>query len=196
MYRSPASSSGAPGFLMLMVILGGAIHMAGCTDTPSDPELDNMPPVEDVEIEFATDTDLTASLIEDVSSSMVTNMTAAASVEIVTAKGLFSQANLALTSGDLDRVRSLGDQARDALGQALSRGRDRSSLNDFIDRARNVRRRLANGDTNEFDRHGRGIRGADRTGRSRTRRRPRRAGTDLRGGRSPRGAHGPTQARK
>jgi hypothetical protein len=120
MYRSPASSSGAPGFLMLMVILWGAIHMAECTDTPSDPELDNMPPVEDVEIEFATDTDLTASLIEDVSSSMVTNMTAAASVETVTAKGLFSQASLALTSGDRDRVRSLGDQARDALGQALS----------------------------------------------------------------------------
>ncbi len=78
MYRSPASSSEAPGFLMLMVILGGAIHMAGCTDTPSDPELDNMPPVEDVEIEFATDTDLTASLIEDVSSSMVTISTDAA----------------------------------------------------------------------------------------------------------------------
>jgi hypothetical protein len=152
MYRAPASRSGAPGFLMLIVILWGAVNLTGCTDTSSNPELDNMPPVEDVEIELATDPDLTASLIEDVSSSMAANMTTAASVEIVTAEGLFSQANLALTSGDLDRVRSLGDQARDALGQALSRGRNRSSLDDFIDRARNVRRRLANGDTDEFDR--------------------------------------------
>ena len=152
MYRAPASRSGAPGFLMLIVILWGALQMSGCTDTPSEPELDNMPLVADLEIELATDPDLTASLIEDVSSSMAANMTAAASVEIVAAEGLFSQANLALTSGNLDRVRSLGDQARDALGQALARGRDRSSLNDFIDRARDVRRRLADGDTDDFDR--------------------------------------------
>jgi len=137
---------------MLIVLLWGAAHMAGCTDTPSDPELVDMPPVEDVKIELATDPDLTASLIEDVSSSMAANMTIAASLEIVTAEGLFSQANLTLTSGDLDRVLPLGNQARDALGQALSRGRDRSSMDDFIGRARDVRRRLANGDTDEFDR--------------------------------------------
>ena len=59
---------------MLIVLLWGAVHMAGYTDTLSDPELDNMPLVEDV--------------------------------EIVTAEGLFSQASLALTSGDLNRVRS------------------------------------------------------------------------------------------
>lgn len=57
-----------------------------------------------------------------------------------------------MTRGDYERVRSLGDQARDALGRALSRGRDRSSLDDYIDRARDVRRRLAGGDTDDFDR--------------------------------------------
>jgi hypothetical protein len=51
--------------------------MAGCTDTPSDPGFDDMPPIEDLEIEMATDPDLAASLIEDVSSSMIANMTAA-----------------------------------------------------------------------------------------------------------------------
>ena len=152
MYRAPASSSGAPGFLMLIVILWGALQLAGCTDTPSDPGFDKVPPIADIEIELATDPDLTASLIEDVSSSMNANMTAAASVEIATAEGLFSQARVELTRGDYERVRSLGDQARDALGRALSRGRDRSSLDDYIDRARDVRRRLAGGDTDDFDR--------------------------------------------
>ena len=85
MYRAPASSSGAPGFLMLIVILWGALHLAGCTDTPSDPGFDNVPPIADIEIELATDPDLTASFIEDVASSINANMTAAAAVEIATA---------------------------------------------------------------------------------------------------------------
>ena len=101
---------------------------------------------------MATDPDLTAALIEDVSSSMSANMTAAASVEISTADSLFNEARLALTEGDYERVRSLGDRARDALGRALAEGRDRSSLDDFMDRVRDVRRLLAAGDTANFDR--------------------------------------------
>jgi hypothetical protein len=137
---------------MMIIILWGALHVAGCTDTPSDPGFDDLPSIDDVEIDMATDPDLTASLIEDVSSSMNANMTAAASLEISTAQSLFSQARVELTRGDYERVRSLGDQARDALGRALSRGRDRSSLDDYVDRARDIRRRLAAGDSDDFDR--------------------------------------------
>ena len=151
MYRAPASSSGAAGFLMFIFLLWGAVYMAGCTDTPSDPGFDAMPPEEDVEIEMATDPDLTASLIEDVSSSMTAHMTAAASVEISTAQSLFSQARVELTRSNYAQVRALGNQARDALGRALSRGRDRSSLDDYIARARDVHRRLTDGDTDDFD---------------------------------------------
>ena len=152
MYRAPASSSGATGFLMLIFLLWGALYVSGCTDTPSDLDFDVIPPMEDVEIEMATDPDLTAALIEDVSSSMSANMTAAASVEISTADSLFNEARVELTRGDYERVRSLGDRARDALGRALASGRDRSSLDDFIDRVRDVRRLLAAGDTADFDR--------------------------------------------
>ena len=152
MYRAPASSSGAAGFLMLIFLLWGALYVSGCTDTPSDLGFDELPPMEDLEIEMATDPDLTAALIEDVSSSMSANMTAAAAVEISTADSLFNEARVELTRGDYERVRSLGDRARDALGRALARGRDRSSLDDFIDRVRDVRRLLAAGDTVDFDR--------------------------------------------
>ncbi len=152
MYRAPASNSGATGFLMLIFLLWGAVYISGCTDMPSDPGFDDIESMADVEIEMATDPDLTAAIIEDVSSSMSVNMTAAASVEISTADSLFDQARAELTRGDYERVRSLGDQARDALGRALARGRDRSSLDDFIDRARDIRRLLAAGDTADFDR--------------------------------------------
>ena len=133
MYRAPASSSGAAGFLMLIFLLWGALYVSGCTDTPSDLGFDELPPMEDVEIEMATDPDLTAALIEDVSSSMSANMTAAAAVEISMADSLFNEARVELTRGDYERVRSLGDRARDALGRALARGRDRSSLDDATD---------------------------------------------------------------
>ena len=152
MHRAPASSSGATGFLMMIILLWGALYISGCTDTPSNPDFDVIPPVEDVEIEMATDPDLTTALIEDVSSSMSANMTAEASVEISTADSLFNQARIELTRGDYERVRSLGDRARDALGRALAKGRDRSSLDDFIDRVRDARRQLAAGDTDDFDR--------------------------------------------
>ena len=152
MYRAPASSSGAPGYLMLILLVWGVLYLGGCTDTPSDLGFDLIPPMEDVEIEMATDPDLTSALIEDVSSSMSANMTAAASIEISTADSLFNQARVELTRGDYERVRSLGDRARDALGRALASGRDRSSLDDFIDRVRDVRRLLAAGDTTDFDR--------------------------------------------
>ena len=152
MYRAPASSSGAPGILMLIVLIWGAIYLSGCTDLPTDPTFDEIPPIDDAEVEMATDPDLTASLIEDVSSSMTANMTAAAAAEISTADSLFTEARVELTRGDYQRVRSLGDQARDALGRALAKGRDRSSLDDFIDRVRDVRRQLAAGDTVDFDR--------------------------------------------
>ena len=92
---------------MVIVILSGALHLAGCTDTPSDPGFDEMPPMEDVEIEMATDPDLTASLIEDIFISMTPNMTTGASVKISTAEGLFSQARVELTRGEYERVRSL-----------------------------------------------------------------------------------------
>ena len=152
MYRAPASRTGAAGYVMLIVVLWGVLYLAGCTDTPSDPNFDSIPPMEDVEIEMATDPDLTAALVEDVSSSMSANMTAAAAVEISTADSLFNEARVELTRGDYERVRALGDRARDALGRALARGRDRSSLDDFIDRVRDVRRLLAAGDTVDFDR--------------------------------------------
>ena len=152
MYKATATNSGATGFLMFIFLLWGAIYVSGCTDSPTDLGFDDMPPVEDVEIEMATDVDLTAALIEDVTSSMSANMTTAAAVEISTADSLFTQARVELTRGDYERVRSLGNQARDALGRALAKGRDRSTLDDFIDRARDVRRLLAAGHTVDFDR--------------------------------------------
>ena len=152
MYRAPASRTGAAGYVMLIVVLWGILYLGGCTDTPIDPSFDSIPPMEDVEIEMATDPDLTAALVEDVSSSMSANMTAAAAVEISTADSLFNEARVELTRGDYERVRALGDRARNALGRALARGRDRSSLDDFIDRVRDVRRLLAAGDTVDFDR--------------------------------------------
>lgn len=152
MYRTPASNSSASGFLMLMLLVFGALYFSGCTDSPSDLGFDEIPPMEDVEIEMASDLDLTLALIEDVSSSMSANMTTEAAVEISTADSLFNEARIALRRGKSDRVRSLGDQARDALGRALAEGRDRSSLDDFIDRGRDVRRQLAAGDTADFDR--------------------------------------------
>ncbi|MEE8147665.1 MAG: hypothetical protein V3T24_08680 [Longimicrobiales bacterium] len=152
MYRAPATSSGASGFLMLILLLWGALYISGCTDSPSGLGFDEMEPIEDVEIEMATDPDLTTALIEDVSASMSANMTTEAAAEISTADSLFNQARVELTRGDYDRVRSLGDRARDALGRALAKGRDRSSLDDFIDRVRDVRRLLDAGDTAECDR--------------------------------------------
>ena len=185
MYRAPATRTGAAGYVMLIVILWGVLYLAGCTDTPSDPDFDSIPPMEDVEIEMATDPDLTAALIEDVSSSMSANMTAAAAVEISTADSLFNEARVELTRGDYERVRSLGDRARDALGRALARGQDRSSLDDFIDRVRDVRRLLAAGDTVDFDRPSDLARDIDRLlddadGRTRSRRRRDRRSTDHR----------------
>ena len=50
-------------------------------------------------------------------------MTAAAAVEISMADSLFNEARIELTRGDYERVRALGDRARDALGRALARGR-------------------------------------------------------------------------
>ena len=50
MYRAPASSNGAAGFLMLIFLLWGALYVSGCTDTPSDLGFDELPPMEDVEI--------------------------------------------------------------------------------------------------------------------------------------------------
>ena len=152
MYRSPAPSSRAPGYLMLLFVLWGALYFSGCTDTPSDPGFDAVPPIEDLEIEMATDPDLTTALVEDVVSTMSANMTAEASLEISTAESLFSQASVELTRGDYERVRSLGDQARDALGRALAQGRDRSSLDSYIDRMRHLRRLFEAGDTADFDR--------------------------------------------
>jgi hypothetical protein len=137
---------------MLIFLLWGALYLSGCTDTLTDPDFDLIPAMEQVEIEMATDPDLTAALIEDVSISMSANMTAEASVEISTADSLFNEARIELTRRDYERVRSLGDRARDALGRALARGRDRSSLDDFIDRVRDTRRQLAAGDTDDFDR--------------------------------------------
>ena len=78
MYRAPATNSTATGFLMLMFLVFGALYFSGCTDSPSDLGFDEMPPMEDMEIEMATDPDLTGALIEDVPSSMSVNMTAAA----------------------------------------------------------------------------------------------------------------------
>ena len=98
MYKAPATSNGATGFLMLIFLLWGALYIGGCTDTPSDPGFDEMLSMEDGEIEMATDPDLTASLIEDVSISMTANLTYAASAEISTAESLFSQARVR-TSG-------------------------------------------------------------------------------------------------
>ena len=171
MYRAPASSGGATGNPMskrlrlggrhvsrlhdlfgLIFLIWVAVYISGCTDLPTDPTFDDIPPIDDVEVEMATDPDLTASLIEDVSSSMTANMTAGAAAEISTADSLFTQARVELTRGDYQRVRSLGNQARDALARALAKGRDRSSLDDFIDRVRDVRRQLAAGDTVDFDR--------------------------------------------
>jgi len=152
MYRSPAHSSRTSGYLMLLFLFWGAFYVSGCTDTPSDPGFDTVPPMEDAEIEMATDPDLTAALIEDVTSSMSANMTSVAALEISTAESLFDQAQVELTQGDFERVRALGDQARDALGRALALGRDRSSLDNFIDRMRDIRRQLAAGDTDDFDR--------------------------------------------
>ena len=37
MYRAPASQSGAPGIVMLIVLIWAAIYLAGCTDLPTDP---------------------------------------------------------------------------------------------------------------------------------------------------------------
>ena len=152
MYRAPASSSGPTGFLMMIILLWGALYISGCTDSPSDPSFDLIPSIEDAEIEMATDPDMTAALVEDVSSSMSANMTAEAASEISTADSLFNEARVELDRGDYERVRSLGDRARDALGRALAKGRDRSSLDDFIDRVRHMRRLLAAGDTADFDR--------------------------------------------
>ncbi len=152
MYRAPASQSGAPGIVMLIVLIWAAIYIAGCTDLPTDPGFEAVQSTADLEVEMATDPDLTASLIEDVSISMSANMTATASAEISTADSLFAEARDELTRGDHQRVRSLGDQARDALGRALASGRDRSSLDDFTDRIRDTRRQLAASDTADFDR--------------------------------------------
>ena len=152
MYRAPASHSGAPGIVMLIVLIWGATYLTGCTDLSTDPSFDEVQSTADLEIEMATDPDLTAALIEDVSSSMAANMTAGAAIEISTADSLFNQARVELTRGDHQRVRSLGDEARDALGRALAKGRDRSSLDDFTDRVRDVRRQLAADDTTHFDR--------------------------------------------
>ena len=159
MYRTPASHDGAAPiifierlFLMLTIAIWTAFVFTGCTDLPTDPGFDDMPSIGDVEVERATDPDLTASLIEDVTSSMMANMTVTAATEISTADSLFGQARDELTRGDHQRVRALGDEARDALGRALASGRDRSSLDDFTDRVRDVSRQLAAGDTAHFDR--------------------------------------------
>lgn len=151
MYRAPTSTSRAPGFVMLIVLLWGGFYITGCTDVPTDPNFEESS-MTAAEVQMATDPDLTTTLVEDVSSSMSANMTAAASSEISTASNLFSQASVALTQGDYQQVRSLDNQARDALGRALASGRDRSSLDDFIDRVRDHRRLLAAGDTADFDR--------------------------------------------
>ena len=111
MYKAPASSSGATGFLMMIFILWGVIYLNGCTDTATG--FEDVTSTADLEIEMATDPDLTSALIEDVSSSMVANMTAVAAVEITTADSLFDEARDELARGDYDRVRSLGDQARE-----------------------------------------------------------------------------------
>ena len=159
MYRTPASHEGAAPiilierlFLILTIVIWTAFIFTGCTDLPTDPGFDDMPSMGDVEVEMATDPDLTASLVEDVTSSMTANMTATAATEISTADSLFSQARDELTRGDHQRVRELGDQARDALGRALASGQDRSSLDDFTDRVRDVSRQLAADDTAHFDR--------------------------------------------
>ena len=159
MYRTPASHDGTAGtisverlFLILTLVVWTAFFVTGCTDLPTDPAFGETLSIGDVEVEMATDPDLTASLIEDVSISMTANMTAEAATAISTADSLFDQARDELTRGDHQRVRYLGDQARDALGHALASGRDRSSLDDFTDRVRDVRRQLAAGDTAHFDR--------------------------------------------
>jgi hypothetical protein len=154
MYTAPATNNRATRWPTLVFLMWGAMYVAGCTDLPTDPGSEAVPLLEisDAEIEMATDPDLTAALLEDVSGAMSANMTAEASTEISTAASLFGQASVALTQGDYDQVRSLGDRARDALGRALANGRDRSALDDFIDRTTDLQRVLASGDAADFDR--------------------------------------------
>ena len=40
MYRAPTSQSGAPGIVMLIVLVWGVIYVTGCTDLPTDPSFD------------------------------------------------------------------------------------------------------------------------------------------------------------
>ena len=94
---------------LVLLALVFALYASGCTDLPTDPNFESL--MAEAELEMATDPDLTASLIEDVSSSMFANMTAAAAAEISTADDLFTQARDELTRGDHQRVLSLGDQA-------------------------------------------------------------------------------------
>jgi hypothetical protein len=153
MYRSPkTASSGASGFLMLLFILWGALYVAGCADTSGGVGIDLPEANDPAEIQLAIDEELSSLLIDDVSNTIGSDLTGAAAFQIEAATNLFASARAADRSGDMGRVMRHGADARTALARALQAGGDRP-LREYIDRTRQLRDRLATGDSmDEFDR--------------------------------------------
>ncbi|MCH7562256.1 MAG: hypothetical protein IH968_00410 [Gemmatimonadetes bacterium] len=162
MYRSPSSSGGGSGFLMLLFLLWGAFYLTGCADVATSPAFDEFeefeefpdPTVQLEDLELTIDPDIVMAVIADVEAELGPNPSAVALNEIQDAVGLFQMAQVEYSNGNYEQVQVLGEAARMALSRSLVTERGAVGIDDRIARIDNLRRRLQAGDTLSFDRPG------------------------------------------
>jgi len=146
MYRAPkTSSSGAPGILMLVLVLLGALYFAGCADVGTAPDLDVSEEVNGLELELATDEELAAVLLDDVESTLGAGAPTASVVGLETAESAFAGARDAAAAGDEREAVRRGLAARRALAGSLVAGGDRT-VEIYLERTRSLLDRMRAGD--------------------------------------------------
>jgi len=151
MYRAPSTGSAGSGLLKLLAVFLGLMYLTACGDVGVAPELEFPADIDPVELEMATDAELTSALVEDVANTLAAAGEALAVAELQSASDGFRAAREAHDVGDDSEATRRGIHARKALARALAAGGERP-VRDYLDRTRNLRDRLAAGeDIGEFE---------------------------------------------
>lgn len=156
MYKSPKSSGGGSGFLMLLFLLWGVFYLAGCADVATSPAFDEFeglpsPTVEFQDLDLTIDPDIVTSVIADIEAELGPNPSAVALDEVQNAVGLLQTAQVEYSNGNFLQVQVLGEAARMALGRSLVTELGTVGIDDRIARIDNLSARLQAGDTQGFD---------------------------------------------
>lgn len=157
MYRSPSSSGGGSGLLILLFLLWGAFYLTGCADVATSPAFDEFEEfpsstVELEDLELTIDPDIVMSVVAGVEADLGPTPSGVALNEIQDAVGLFQMARVEYSNGNYEQVQELGEAARMALSRSIVSERGTVGIDDRIARTDDLRARLQAGDTQDFDR--------------------------------------------